>query len=813
MLRRRLPHERSSGCIEICGSNKDGSGHRIRIDTIKRRRIKSRAGGITCYFATLVLLGASYYIEQATSFSPITTKRRSSADASTVIRWQSSPPVLQSSSTSSSDNRKIVNKAAIKGAISSSISTYEKIAQLEKHSNHQQKKQQQHRQKKKYSYNKSASKYRKRTQHKKQHGYKGSKGPNKGKGRASQRCSATQNEKRHVRHLYSQAKSLEKRGLWMEATQLLHKILDIKPTDSHSYLALARLESRRERGRNVGSGKVIEDVVGSDDTGRGRIKDAEQAVKQYKSARDIFETGTQHCPKSIHLWHAWGMHEQSLGNISRAKELFDVALEIDPFNGYVNHAYGLIDGTEKAEERWLKGLKYQPSAALVCSLGQLYVSSGKYEMARKLYSKYIPKLQSDRERIEVYLAASNLEETIFKNLDMASQLLKEALASDNASGEGAHDSRAYVALARLGMSGGSVDDTTVKKRLKEICMKQLKQHQNRNKSARRKKAKFPVKDGRLFNAWAKLESKTNLHEALKILSRGMRMYPRDHTLLQAAGNIEERLGNVAGARDLYSGSLHIEPSAPTLIAYGMLELRSPQVDGKNQSDPNIPMVRKLFNEALLIDPKHGPLYNAYGNLELREGNVDRAKQLYEAGVNANCTDASSVYHGLAKLHLSVGKVEEARSVLQRGLALFGTSRGDSNKSNSMTPNKRQQQHNTQQRDENVAFLSHTLAMIELKINNNPAQAKDVLERGLYHSQNSPQLLLAMALCESRLGNENGARKMFERSLRADQCHAQAWQAFGFMEMNCGNFRAAKTLFECGLKNSPNHGALWQAYGE
>ena len=82
------------------------------------------------------------------------------------------------------------------------------------------------------------------------------------------------------------------------------------------------------------------------------------------------------------------------------------------------------------------------------------------------------------------------------------------------------------------------------------------------------------------------------------------------------------------------------------------------------------MVRKLFDEALLIDPKHGPLYNAYGNLELREGNTGRARQLYEDGINANCTDASSVYHGLAKLHLSLGEVEEARTVLHRGLSLF-----------------------------------------------------------------------------------------------------------------------------------------------
>lgn len=224
----------------------------------------------------------------------------------------------------------------------------------------------------------------------------------------------------------------------------------------------------------------------------------------------------------------------------------------------------------------------------------------------------------------------------------------------------------------------------------------------------------------------------------------------------------------------------------------MLELRSPF----DKKASNITMVRRLFQEALLIDPKHGPAYNAFGNLERRQGNIAVAKQLYEDGVNANCTDASSVYHGLAKLHISLGEIEDARNVLQRGLSLFRP-KGSSN---------------FVQRNENVAFLAHTLAMIELNCNNNAKAAKEILNQGLWHRRSSSPLLLGKALVESRLGNEYGARDMFEQAIKADPDHAQAWQAFGVMEMRAGNYRSAKTLFECGLKNRPTHGALWQAYG-
>lgn len=262
--------------------------------------------------------------------------------------------------------------------------------------------------------------------------------------------------------------------------------------------------------------------------------------------------------------------------------------------------------------------------------------------------------------------------------------------------------------------------------------------------------------------------------------------------MQAAGNIEERQGNFSSARDFYSASLLIEPSAPTLIAYAMLELRNPL----DNNSANITMVRRLFQEALLIDPKHGPAYNAFGNLERRQGNVEEAKQLYADGINVNCTDSSSVYHGLGKLHLSLGEVEEARNVLQKGLDFFET--------NEISHN---------QRNENVAFLAHTLAMIELNVNHNSKRAKSILQQGLSHCRNSSPLLMGVAQCESRLGNEQRARDMFQKSLAADPEHTQAWQAFGVMEMKAGNYRSAKMLFECGLKNSPTHGALWQAYGE
>lgn len=569
---------------------------------------------------------------------------------------------------------------------------------------------------------------------------------------------------------------MEKQGLWAQSCEQLHYIVTtLDPTDAHSYLAWGKLQSRREKG-----GVDSENTVG----------DLDGTIALNSSSRDIFEAGTNNCPRSVHLWHAWAMHEQSSGNIDEARRLLDKALEIDSGNGYVCHSYGLLEmqagDLKRARQLWQQGLTTSPSAALICSLGNLYTTQGHPDSARELYSVYLPQLPNGKGKVEVYLAASSLEETVFRDLEKASELLKLALSDRTV-----QDSRAYMALARLGTSGGKVDDTVVKKRLKEVCLKQLKAHQA---DGGKGVALFPVKDGRLFNAWAKLESKSDsLAAARDILKKGMLLYPKDHTLFQAAGNIEERMGNSLAARDLYSASLHIKPSAPTLVSYAMLEMQSP-LKGKSA---NVTMARKLFQEALLIEPKHAPAYNAFANLERRQGNIDKAKQLYRDGINANCTDPSSVYHGLAKLQLSLGEVENARRTLQQGLQLFKT-------------------HDSSifvKKNDNVAFIAHTLAMIELNCNNNAKAAREILDEGLWHCRSSSPLLLGVAQCESRLGNEQNAREMFEKAIKADESHAQAWQAFGVMEMRAGNYGAAKTLFECGLKNAPNHGALWQAYGK
>lgn len=574
-----------------------------------------------------------------------------------------------------------------------------------------------------------------------------------------------------IRARFREAQSLERRGEWRSAVRVLRDILArLDPADAHSHLALARLQARR----------------GCD-------------------ARPAFAAGTKACPRSIHLWQAWAVYEeqQPSGNgTAVAQTLFQRALDLDPYNPYVCHAYGLMErklgNLPQARVLWERALQRTSTAALVCSLGELLVAAELLPQARALYAHHVARLGTEREKTEVYLALAWLEERYCANFDRAEALIETALARSPRSGV------ALVALARLegrrqqrfqGWPRGgkkAVRDATVR-RLASACV-----HLESGSNGRPDQQ--PV-DGRVYNAWAHLEVKARRWpEARKILYRGLTRYPHDHMLLQATGNVEERLGNYTGARDLYSASLSIQPAAPTLVAYALLDLRHPVAAAAAAGSPatsGFNATKRLFEEALLLDKRHGPAYNAYGRAVWeRERNIDAARAIFERGVRANCTDSASIYHGYARLELSLGNVDVARALLLQGSAQVRRSHVATD-----SPHR-----------ERALFLAHTLGMLELN-SNRPSVALDVFKDGIERYGNSSQLLLGAALCEIKLGNERRARGLFERSVLSDEKHAQAWQAWGVMEMRAGNLKTATTLFECGIRSAPRHGALWHAYGE
>ena len=369
--------------------------------------------------------------------------------------------------------------------------------------------------------------------------------------RSSKKPLSKSKRKNLVKSNYREAKALERRGQWKLACQKYNKILNLDPSDAHSHLGLARLQARREM---------------------------HASENDNSDARKSFERGTTSCPKSVHLWQAWAVYEESRGNIEKARELFEQALKFDAYNPYVCHAYGLMEkkhrrqqtsllasthhqngngphegenendnihiGTStgirrhnyehaRSKELWERALQKTSTAALVCSLGELFIQEHDYEKARDLYDKHLPYLRNAKDRTEVYLAMAWMEERYCENYARAHELLQSALSHFPSS------SLVHVALARLEgrrrqlqMGNSKIDGKKeTARRLANACIHMERQQKGVKVSPGKteNRSKMPYNDGgRVYNAWAHLEVQDQkFDKARKILAQGMERYPDD----------------------------------------------------------------------------------------------------------------------------------------------------------------------------------------------------------------------------------------------------------------------------------------------
>ncbi len=446
---------------------------------------------------------------------------------------------------------------------------------------------------------------------------------------------SSNNYQRHtklkIKRMFQKAQDLTRTGQWWDASRILKDILEMDPRDAHSHLALARLESRREFASTATSkctssatDEPKPSISATNNNGRRHYSSNNTLLwawtimnhstistttaqtydndKHYYSplliignnttaqivdipplpsptsspARAAFYRGTTLCPKSIHLWQAWALHEQSMGNLQDARTLFQICLAMDSRNAHVCHAFGLMErrlgNYDQAQKLWTVALEVHSTAALVCSLGELYIVRGQLEQARTLYENHLFRVSTERERTELYLAMAWLEERHLANRDGALECIQTALSASP------NNSRAQVALARLQgrreadlqqqyqsihthtqhnntspsyNNNPRVNNMRLSKKITSVNPNNIPflQHQDSNALTRLHFAEACEKestrcdrtastitassksDGRLFNAWANLEAKSGrLKNARRILLQGIKRFPHDHSV-------------------------------------------------------------------------------------------------------------------------------------------------------------------------------------------------------------------------------------------------------------------------------------------
>jgi len=528
--------------------------------------------------------------------------------------------------------------------------------------------------------------------------------------------------KRQVRYWYSLARTAENEGDLAAAEALYRKCVDLDEKDGHSWLALAQLHSRRDP----------------------------------EEARKAFAAALLKCPRNVHLLQAFGVFEHRMGNLDSARHLFHDALVIEPANPYVCQAWGLLEQrngeTDVARDIYRKCTERRPQSEVCAAWATLEFGDGDARKARELFKLGLRSVKRGLKGRVAYLNSWAEAEERSGNLAQARSLLWEAL-------HGFPTAETRIKLAKLEARAGSL--------LKGLDLMKGVDSEAEQLSAN------------AYNGWAFLEMQAaNTGRTRELLKEGNAKFPMDGALLQTWGTLEEKCCEYETARELYSKSVEVRPTAVALVAWACMEAKL----------GDTARARELFKNALRVDPLHGAAYHAYASLEMKQGNIAEARRIFELGLDRD--PSASVLVGYAQLEMKFGsRKDKARELFRRGVS---QTRGD------------------------ASFIWHAWLTMELR-ERDPLSARSIaLEARKRYSGNS-RILAASALAEAMSARGvppdlEKSREFFKEAVLLDPFHAHAWQTWGVHEFRNGNEAIARGLFQKGLNNCPSHGPLWQACG-
>ena len=124
------------------------------------------------------------------------------------------------------------------------------------------------------------------------------------------------------------------------------------------------------------------------------------------------------------------------------------------------------------------------------------------------------------------------------------------------------------------------------------------------------------------------------------------------------------------AETLIKQALDIDPGfAPAWIVQGYVYLQQAQIFGLRTYDDANNLARRAFEQALVVDPQYGSAYAGLAYLAMDyDWNFDQAAE-HLRQAQALSPGSSDILGALARLHVSLGRIDEAIALYQQSIAL------------------------------------------------------------------------------------------------------------------------------------------------
>eukprot|EP01018_Ginkgo_biloba_P009832 Gb_26531 [translate_table: standard] len=360
------------------------------------------------------------------------------------------------------------------------------------------------------------------------------------------------------------AKTLARKGKYDDAEQILRQCIREWPDDGRPYMTLGRLLSKQAKG---------------------------------VEARSVFEKGCQATQgENAYIWQGWAVLERKMGNITKARKLFDAATAADKKHVAAWHGWAFLEisqrNVNKARDLLRKGLEYcGPNEYIFQTLALLEVKAKRYKEARSLF---VQATKCNPKSCASWLAWAQLEAEQDNNIT-ARHLFERAVQA------------------------------SPKNRFAWQIWALFEAEQGHNDKARklfRVGHALNPKDPVLLQSLALLEYKClSANVARKLFKQASQVDPSHQPVWIAWGWMEWKEGNLTTARELYQRAVRIDSrstdAARCLQAWAILEERV----------GNVATARRLFRSSLNIDSQNYVTWMSLATLEENQGNSVRAEEI------------------------------------------------------------------------------------------------------------------------------------------------------------------------------------------
>ncbi|KAL8197869.1 hypothetical protein R6Q57_030157 [Mikania cordata] len=360
------------------------------------------------------------------------------------------------------------------------------------------------------------------------------------------------------------AKVLARNFRYKEAEEILQKCISYWPEDGRSYVALGKILGKQSKANEART--VYEKGCQATQGENAYIWQCwavlENKMGNIRRARQLFDAATVADKKHIAAWHGWAVLELKVGNAKKARYLLSKGLKNCGGNEYIYQTLAMLEAkanrNDQARYLFRQATKCNPkSCASWLAWAQLEVQQENYREARKLFEKAVEASPKNRFAWHVW----GVFEANVGNVGKGRKLLKIGHALNP---------RDPVLLQSLGL----------------------------------------------------LEYKHSAPNfARALFRRAAELDPRHQPVWIAWGWMEWKEGNIKTARELYQKALSInstsESAARCLQAWGVLEQRL----------GNVSAARRLFRSSLNINSQSYVTWMTWASLEEDEGNSIRAEEI------------------------------------------------------------------------------------------------------------------------------------------------------------------------------------------